>query len=59
QVLGYWHSHPSGRAEPSAEDARLASGDARVWAIVAGGAISLWRDTPQGFVALSYTAADG
>lgn len=59
QVLGYWHSHPSGLTEPSAEDARQASGDGRLWAIVAAGTITLWSDSPQGFVALSYAAVDG
>ena len=58
-VLGYWHSHPSGLAEPSAEDQRQASGDGKVWGIVGGGAVRFWRDTGQGFVALSYALADG
>jgi proteasome lid subunit RPN8/RPN11 len=58
QVLGYWHSHPNGRAGPSAEDAAMAGGDGRVWAIVANGAISVWRDGPAGFEPLSYMAAD-
>jgi proteasome lid subunit RPN8/RPN11 len=44
QVLGYYHSHPNGRAEPSATDRAMASGDGRLWAIVAGGAVTLWRD---------------
>jgi len=52
QLLGYYHSHPMGRAEPSATDRALAGGDGRIWAIVAGGAIALWRDSPGGFEAL-------
>lgn len=52
QVLGYYHSHPTGRAEPSPTDRAQASGDGRIWAIVAGGAIALWRDSPDGFEAL-------
>jgi len=58
QMLGYWHSHPNGRAEPSAEDRAAASGDGRLWAIVASGAISVWRDGADGFEALSYSVRD-
>lgn len=52
EVLGYYHSHPVGAATPSATDCASASGDGRVWAIVAGEAIGWWRDTPQGFEAV-------
>jgi proteasome lid subunit RPN8/RPN11 len=48
-VLGYYHSHPNGRAEPSAEDRAQASGDGRIWAIVADGAVTWWRDLPDHF----------
>jgi len=51
-VLGYYHSHPTGRPEPSRTDRDLASGDGRIWAIVADGAIGWWRDAPGGFEAL-------
>ncbi len=57
QVLGYYHSHPHGRAEPSATDRAHASGDGRIWAIVAGEEIAFWRDGPQGFISLSYCVA--
>ena len=49
QVLGYWHSHPNGRPDPSEEDRAEAAGDGRIWVIVANGAISVWRDEPGGF----------
>ncbi len=52
QVLGYYHSHPNGLARPSATDESDASGDGRVWAIVAAGRVSWWRDGPRGFEAL-------
>jgi proteasome lid subunit RPN8/RPN11 len=48
-LLGYYHSHPAGRAEPSATDRASASGDGRIWAIVAGEQIGWWRDGPNGF----------
>ena len=51
-VLGYYHSHPNGRAQPSATDQAQAGGDGRIWAIVAGGAVNWWRDQPGGFVML-------
>lgn len=59
QVLGYYHSHPNGRAEPSAEDRAQASGDGRIWAIVAGGAVTWWRDMPERFEPLPSRLAAG
>lgn len=57
QVLGYYHSHPAGPAGPSATDRAQASGDGRIWAIVAGEEIGFWRDRLDGFAPLSYTLA--
>lgn len=54
QLIGYFHSHPNGLARPSATDAAMAAGDGRIWAVAAAGAVSLWRDAPSGFEALSY-----
>lgn len=53
QVIGYWHSHPSGPPDPSATDRAHATGDGRVWAIIGEGRVRWWRDTSEGFVALS------
>lgn len=58
-VIGYYHSHPDGLARPSAIDCALAAHDDAVWAIVGGNEINFWRDGTNGFVALSYTLADG
>lgn len=58
QVVGYYHSHPSGPPHPSATDRAMAPGDGSIWAIVAQGAISFWRDTAKGFEALSYREVD-
>ncbi|WP_137681024.1 Mov34/MPN/PAD-1 family protein [Aurantiacibacter suaedae] len=53
QVLGYYHSHPRGPAEPSATDRAMAAHDRAIWAIVGqDGAIGLWSDNKQGFEAL-------
>lgn len=54
EVIGYYHSHPNGLAKPSATDRANASGDGKVWAIIAGNAVSLWRDAAGGFEPLSY-----
>ena len=59
EVLGYYHSHPAGRAEPSGTDRAMAHGDGRIWAVVAGGDVTFWRDDEDGFVALSYIVDDG
>jgi len=57
QVLGYYHSHPDGPARPSATDRAMASGDGRIWAITGeDGGTTFWRDTPDGFVSLSYVS---
>ena len=58
QVLGYYHSHPNGLAEPSATDRALAAGDGAIWAIIAAGRITLWRSGDAGFEALPYRGAD-
>ena len=55
QLVGYYHSHPRGLAEPSATDQAMGTGDGLIWAIVTAGAVRLWRDTPGGFSPLSYT----
>lgn len=52
QVLGYFHSHPQGAAAPSATDRACAAGDGRIWAIIAGGEVTFWRDGEEGFAAL-------
>lgn len=49
ELLGYYHSHPEGHPVPSATDCEHASGDGRIWAIIAGGEVSFWRDGAEGF----------
>ncbi|MBX7496807.1 M67 family metallopeptidase [Qipengyuania sp. 6B39] len=56
QVVGYYHSHPNGRSEPSATDAAMAARDGMVWAIVAAGRVSFWRFGDAGFDPLPYVA---
>lgn len=47
-VIGHYHSHPTGRAEPSATDAASAMGDGAVWLILAGEAARAWRTVQPG-----------
>ena len=63
ELVGYYHSHPQGHPLPSATDCAHASGDGRVWAIVAGGEVGFWRDGNNGagggFEPLFYRVVDG
>ena len=59
QVLGYYHSHPNGRARPSPADQAAAARDGRVWAIIAGGGVTWWHDLPGGFEPLPMPIAPG
>lgn len=47
-VIGCYHSHPSGRAEPSPRDAADAAPDGSVWLILAGETATAWRAVRQG-----------
>lgn len=51
-VVGYYHSHPNGLRGPSSVDCAMAHSDGKIWAIVAGGEATFWRDGPGGFVPL-------
>ncbi len=58
-VAGFYHSHPTGHARPSPVDQAQSARDGRVWAIIAAGDVSWWRDGEHGFVPLSYALVDG
>ncbi|RXZ65541.1 M67 family metallopeptidase [Pelagerythrobacter rhizovicinus] len=58
QVVGYYHSHPSGPAEPSPTDQAMAARDGRVWAIAGEGEVRFWRDDEAGFEPLSLRVID-
>lgn len=58
EVIGYYHSHPVGEAVPSSTDRAMASGDGRIWAIIAGGEARFWHDAPEGFDALPHQVAE-
>ena len=52
KLVGYWHSHPSGDAMPSATDAAMAAADGKLWLIVGGGDVTSWRAVDAGFEAI-------
>ncbi|WP_082467612.1 Mov34/MPN/PAD-1 family protein [Sphingomonas sp. Leaf9] len=47
-VLGWYHSHPSGSADPSLTDAAQAAADGMLWLIMGGGTARLWRAVANG-----------
>lgn len=47
-LLGYFHSHPNGSAEPSATDAAQAGPDGLIWLIIAGEKITAWQPIVTG-----------
>ena len=55
RLVGYYHSHPGGRAEPSATDQAHAAPDGKLWLIVAGTEVRGFRSCIDGLqpIALS------
>ena len=51
-VIGHYHSHPGGIAQPSRTDAARAVVDGQVWLVVAGDSVTGWIMAPGGFVAV-------
>lgn len=49
-ILGCYHSHPSGIATPSAQDAADAAPNGWLWVIVAGDDVRVWRAVESGAV---------
>jgi proteasome lid subunit RPN8/RPN11 len=47
-VIGHYHSHPTGRAEPSVRDAENAMGDGAIWIIAGGGELRGWISLSPG-----------
>ncbi|WP_017672404.1 M67 family metallopeptidase [Blastomonas sp. AAP53] len=64
QLIGHYHSHPNGRCEPSPRDAASAADDGRLWLIIAGQQVSVWRAVSGGalydaFDPVPITLSDG
>jgi proteasome lid subunit RPN8/RPN11 len=43
RVIGHYHSHPNGAAEPSLRDAAAAVENDQIWLIIAAGGVHGWR----------------
>ena len=48
RIVGHYHSHPHGHAEPSPRDAADAAPDGAVWIIAAGGRLAAYRAVAKG-----------
>jgi desampylase len=48
KVIGYFHSHPNGRAKPSQIDAEMAVPDERIWLIIVENKVTGWRAVDHG-----------
>jgi proteasome lid subunit RPN8/RPN11 len=60
QIIGHYHSHPSGEAMPSARDAAQAMGDGALWLILTAREARLWVSVrPGAFEAVGLRVEDG
>lgn len=50
QIVGHYHSHPTGVAKPSTRDAADAVPDGTLWLLVAGREVTAWRAVEFGAV---------
>jgi proteasome lid subunit RPN8/RPN11 len=51
RLIGHYHSHPNGRAEPSPRDLAAAE-PGKLWLIIGGARARLWRAGADGFGAV-------
>jgi desampylase len=59
RLLGYYHSHPSGDAFPSARDVEQATCDERVWLIIGANDVRGWTKTDEeGFAPVRLVVGD-
>ncbi|WP_074206396.1 Mov34/MPN/PAD-1 family protein [Parasphingorhabdus marina] len=47
-IVGYYHSHPGNKVEPSPTDAVSAAPDGRIWLIINGTDAAAWQATESG-----------
>ena len=58
QLIGFYHSHPSGDARPSRADAQAAAPDGRLWLILGGDDVMAWRAAADGAINGRFDAVD-
>lgn len=56
QIIGYFHSHPNGLAQPSMTDIAQAADDGRFWLIIAGHAVSAWQPRSDNIRVVAFDA---
>ena len=49
-IIGYFHSHPNGLAQPSTTDATMAAADGRYWVILTNETVTVWRAVVNGML---------
>jgi desampylase len=54
KLIGHFHSHPSGKAKPSARDLDAADCDERIWLIVGSDEIRAWKILPDSHDAFKF-----
>lgn len=47
-VIGHYHSHPGGHAEPSKRDAARAVQNGQIWLVATNAALTAWMASAQG-----------
>ena len=57
RIIGCYHSHPNGRAEPSAHDLAGAGEENFLWLIAAGDALAAFVYRREGFVGADWVAS--
>ncbi|PZU47107.1 MAG: hypothetical protein DI568_10485 [Sphingomonas sp.] len=57
-IIGCWHSHPNGRAEPSKTDRTGVSDESWLWLIATADGLTLWRPVHEGFTPVAIAATD-
>lgn len=57
-IIGCWHSHPNGRAEPSQTDREGVSDESWLWLIATGDRLTLWLPAAAGFTPVALSATD-
>ena len=58
EIVGWYHSHPSGQPVPSSRDAASAAPDGMLWLIAGGGDLRAWRAVANGPVEGRFEAVE-
>lgn len=56
RLIGYWHSHPNGRASPSPTDRAAAVADGKYWLIATAEGVTAWQAVADGAGEVAFAA---